>query len=225
MEETKIIRHSPPLPIFIASPEGGSGPYPVVLLFMHKPGLDEPMKIVCRDLAKAGYFTVGFDEYHNNTLKPEDLTDSSVFKDFEMTLNYVKSLDNIDISKLGVIGFCMGGRHVYLSTAKYSEIKATVSFYGFPCNGTSSTNTPIDLVSKYKSPVLGIFGKEDHLFPFTDVEKFTKELSVYSDHHKVVAYDGAGHGFLNPLSELRYAKESAEKAWKETISHFNKYLD
>ena len=124
MEETKVIRKSPALPIFIASPEEGSGPYPVVLLFMHKPGLDEPMKIVCRDLAKAGYFAIGFDEYHGVSLKPEDLTDESVFKDFEMTLDYVKSLDGIDISRLGVIGFCMGGRHVYLSTARYSEIKA-----------------------------------------------------------------------------------------------------
>ncbi|MHA2104557.1 MAG: dienelactone hydrolase family protein [Candidatus Hodarchaeales archaeon] len=223
MEVMKNIRDSPSLPIFIASPEEGTGPYPVVLLFMHRPGLDEPMKIVCRDLAKEGYLAVGFDEYHDGAMQAEDLTDESVFKDFEATLEFVKTINNANTSSVGIVGFCAGGRHVYLTTVKYPNVKATVSYYGFPCRGPSEESTPINLISEYKSPVLGIFGKQDHLFDFADVEKFSEKLLASSPDHKVAVYDDVGHGFLNPLSP-KHGKESAEKAWKETISHFDKNL-
>jgi dienelactone hydrolase len=71
--------------------------------------------------------------------------------------------------------------------------------------------------------VLGIFGKQDHLFDFSEVEKFSEKLLASSADHKIAVYDDVGHGFLNPLSP-KHGKESAEKAWKETISHFDNYL-
>ena len=143
---------------------------------MHRPGMDNAMQNVCKDLATAGIIAFGTDEYHAGTLKPEDVTDATIFQDFSDVLRFAQAQRNVGGKRLGVLGFCMGGRHAYLAAARYREIKAAVSYYGFPATGKDASDTPIELIESFKCPVLAIFGKQDHLFPFSAVEAFSGRL-------------------------------------------------
>ena len=223
MVEFEQIRNDPPLPAYIKKPEG-AGPFPCVIEFMHRPGLDNFSMYVVDELAKAGYVGICQNSYRGELLR-ESYTDQTIFEDFEATLNYAKTLSYVNPNKIGIIGFCMGGRHVYLASSRYSELKASVSYYGFPGQGDNDTNTPMKVVDKMTMPVLGIFGKQDHLIPFDDVKKFKPLLLNHSDKNGILIYEDVGHGFLNPYSEKRYLDGvSAGKAWTETLSFYKKYL-
>lgn len=217
------LRNDPPLTAYVKIPEG-KGPFPLVIIFMHRPGADKSQQKVADDLMKAGYVAILHDSYRDNTIK-NSYTDDTIFEDFEYTLNWVKeNIKQIDSSRFGILGFCMGGRHSYLAATKYSDIKAVVSYYGFPAQGTDDNNIPMKLVKEMNIPILGIFGKQDHLYPFTDVEKFRSKLLRKSDKNKVCVYTNVGHGFLNPFSKRFGNGESAGKAWDETLEFYKKNL-
>ncbi len=222
MGEFKVIRDEPNLPVYFSQPEG-DGPFPTIILFMHRPGLDKPQQIVCDDLAKAGYFVAGTDAYRGGTLDQDSYTDETIFEDFEFVLEHLKNLDIVNSEKFGTIGFCMGGRHGYLAAARYAEIKATVSFYGFPTRGNDSSDTPLELVSEFHGPVLGIFGETDPMISMEDVNSFKDVLLSVSDNHNVTVFEGVGHGFLNPSSP-RHEENAAATAWLITLEHFRKYV-
>lgn len=223
MVEFDTIRASPPLTAYIKKPKG-TGPFPAVIVFMHRPGNDNAMQKVVDDLAKAGLVGVCHDSYRNETIR-ETYNDQTIFEDFEASLKYVKDLEYVDANKVSIMGFCMGGRHAYLAAARYPELKSVVAFYGFPGQGTEPSATPMNVVSDMSMPVLGIFGRQDHLFPFEDVEQFRELLHKQSTNNKVVVYDDVGHGFLNPYSPKRHLDGvSAGKAWNETITFYRKYF-
>jgi carboxymethylenebutenolidase len=224
MYEFEKIRSTPPLYAYIKKAENhGQEPFPCIIVFMHRPGVDKSQQKVVEDLAEAGYVGVCHDSYREGLLK-DSYTDQTIFEDFETTLRFVKNLDYVNEEKIGVLGFCMGGRHVYLAGARYSELKAVVSYYGFPGQGSDANSTPMKVVNSMSMPVTGIFGRQDHLFPYEDVEKFKKLLLNHSEKNQILVYDDVGHGFLNPYSERHKDGVSAEKAWKKTIEFYDKYV-
>jgi carboxymethylenebutenolidase len=227
MSTFQKIRSNPELPAYVGIPKDKTT-VPLVIIFMHRPGVDKPMQKVVDDLVGAGFAAICFDVYRGGALE-NDYNDSTVFEDFEATIEFVKTnLGDINLSRLGVLGFCMGGRYAYLAAARYSgQLKAAVSYYGFPTRGQDENDTPIHLVDKMACPVLGIFGKQDHLFQFSDVEKFQDGLlsnTPNSGTHLIRVYDDVGHGFLNPFSPRYGDGKSAQQAWDETIKFFKKYL-
>ena len=223
MVEFQKIRDNPPLSVYVKKPDG-QGPFPCVLVFMHRPGPDNAMQKVVDDLAVAGYVGVLQDAYRNETIR-SSYSDQTIFEDFEATLAHVKSLNFVNKEKIGVMGFCMGGRHAYLASSRYPDVKATVSYYGFPGQGKETRDTPVKVVDQMHHPVLGIFGGIDILFPFTDVEEFRDHLLKQSNKNKVVVYPDVGHGFLNPFAPERYKDGvSAKKAWQETVDFYNKNI-
>jgi carboxymethylenebutenolidase len=222
MGKFESIRGDPPLPVYLSVPEG-DGPFPVVILFMHRPGLDKPQQIVCDDLVKAGYIAAGADAYREGQLNQDTYTDQTIFEDFDATLAFVKQLKFVDPARIGIIGFCMGGRHAYLAAARYNELKAIVSYYGFPQRGSDVTDTPMDLISEMSMPVLGIFGETDPMISMEIVKTFKEILLNASDNHCVEVFSDVGHGFLNPSSP-RHEPEAAASAWIKTLEHYRKYL-
>ena len=224
MGSFKIIRSDPPLKAYISKP-AGDGPFPVVIVFMHRPGVDDSQQKVVENLASAGFIGVCQDAYRDDTIK-DSYTDATIFEDYEYTVSYIReNISKVDSEKLAIVGFCMGGRHVFLAASRYSKLKSAVSYYGFPGSGNNDKDTPIKVIDKMNVPVLGIFGKQDHLFPFSDVESFRDKLLASSDKHKIVVYDDVGHGFLNPNSPRFGDGVSAGKAWMETISFIKKNFE
>jgi len=117
----------------------------------------------------------------------------------------------------------MGGRHAFLADANYDNLKAVVSYYGFPHRGSDEASTPQNLIGTFTAPVLSIFGSEDRGIPMEAVNKYRKVSEESSDQHRTIVYDGAGHGFLNHNSR-NHDVEASEQAWKETLEFYAKHL-
>src|SRR5712692_10768706 len=156
------------MPGYFARPNGVSNP-PVVLVAMEILGLHEYIKDVTRRLAKLGAFAVAPDYYFR---KGTDLTkitdiqqllpvvnskpDAELLSDLDATVGWAKSQGG-DTGRLGIIGFCRGGRTVWQYAAHNSDLKAAVAFYGPVADPPSATmpKNAIALAPEMKAPVLG----------------------------------------------------------------------
>ncbi len=214
------IREDPPLPTYVSKPEG-AGPFPTIFLFMHAHGVDSSQQKVCDDLAAAGYAAIAGDAYQEGKFNFQTQTDELIFDTFDFVYNWGKSQKFVDTSRMGLIGFCMGGRHSYLANVKYPDFKAVVSYYGFPHRGKTPESTPMNLIEKFHAPVLSIFGELDQGIPVEVVEEYRSKSEKHG--HQTILYEGVGHGFLNPDSRNHLPDVSA-KAWKETLKHFNTHI-
>ncbi len=213
-------RYNPILLSYESKPEG-NGPFPAVVLFMHAHGLDDSSKKVCDDLAKEGYVAMGADGYLNGTYSFQTRSDDAIFGAADLLLHTLKNRPDVDANRIGAIGFCMGGRQVYLANANWDVFKAVVSYYGFPHRGSEPSNTPQNRIDDFHAPVLSIFGSMDQGIPLDAVEAYRKTSEPKG--HKTLVYDGAGHGFLNHNSR-NFHEEAAKDAWHQTIEFFNQYL-
>jgi carboxymethylenebutenolidase len=201
----------------------GNGPFPAIVLFMHAYGLDDFSKKVCDDLAKAGYIAVAADGYLNGIYTFQTRSDDAIFGAADLLIHTLKKREDVDSDRIGVIGFCMGGRHAYLFNANRDDLKAIVAYYGFPQRGDNEENTPQKRIQDFIAPVLSIFGSEDQGIPMEAVNEYIKETEGGSSLHKSVVYDGAAHGFLSSTSR-NYHEEAAKDAWRKTVEFFDKYL-
>jgi len=213
------------------------GPFPVVLVAAEIFGLNHYMKDVCRRLAKAGYYAIVPDLY----TRKADLTqlksmaeispivstkyDSELISDYDATVEFVRANGKGDLARLGMTGFCRGGRTPLVYASSNHKLMAVVAWYG-PVGGTVNEYTPktaMDLVSEIKSPVLGLYGAKDAGVPIAQVEKFFAALKAQGTPAELVVYPEAGHGFHADFRPDNYRKADAEDGWKRMLAWFAKY--
>ena len=213
------------------------GPFPVTLVAAEIFGLNHYMKDVCRRLAKDGYYAIVPDLY----TRKADLTqfksmaeiapivntkyDSELVSDYDATVDFVRASGKGDLARLGITGFCRGGRTPLIYAASNHKLKAVVAWYG-PVGGTVNEYTPktaMDLVGEIKSPVLGLYGAKDAGVPAAQVEKFFAALKAQGTPAELVMYPDAGHGFHADFRPDSYRKADAEDGWKRMLAWFAKY--
>src|SRR4030081_662185 len=223
------------LPGHFARPDGVSNP-PVVLVAMEIFGLHEYIKDVTRRLAKLGAFAVAPDYYFR---KGGDLTkitdmqqllpivnskpDAELLSDLDSTVAWAKSQGG-DTGRLGIIGFCRGGRTVWEYAAHSPALKAGVSFYGPPVDAPNPLwpKSPTQLSPEMKAPVLGLYGEADTGIPVAQVEALKGALAGGKQAAEFKIYPGAPHGFHADY-RASYRKEAAEDAWSQMQAWFKKY--
>jgi carboxymethylenebutenolidase len=209
---------------------------PVILVAMEVFGLHEYIKDVTRRLAKLGAFAVAPDYYFR---KGADLTkmsdfqqlmpivnskpDAELLSDLDATVAWAKSQGG-DTSRLGIIGFCRGGRSVWEYAAHSGALKAGVAFYGSLVDPQNPVwpKSPIQLAPDMKAPVLGLYGEADQGIPVSQVEEMKAALKAAGKTAEFKVYPGAPHGFHADYRPS-YRKDAAEDAWKETEAWFKKY--
>jgi len=162
------------LATYEARPEG-QGPFPTIILFMHAYGIDDSMKKVCDDLAKEGFYTLGHDAYLNGSYEFQTRSNNLIFTSFHVMLNWMKTNPLVDQDRMGAIGFCMGGNHVYQANAFVDIFKSVVSYYGFPQLGEDADHTPMNLIDQFTAPVLSIFGSEDKGIPPEAIKEYQEK--------------------------------------------------
>jgi carboxymethylenebutenolidase len=233
--DTRIKVTDGEMPGYYARPKGKVSP-PVVIVAMEIFGLHEYIKDVTRRLAKLGVFAVAPDYYFR---KGVDLTrisdikellpivnakpDAELLSDLDATVAWAKA-EGGDTSKLGIIGFCRGGRTVWEYSAHNAGLKAGVAFYGPPVDPPNPAwpKSPTQLAPEMKAPVLGLYGAEDTGIPVATVEALKQALADNKKTAEFKIYPGAPHGFHADY-RASYRKEAAEDGWNQMQTWFKKY--
>jgi carboxymethylenebutenolidase len=233
--EVKIPVGDMEIPAYRAMPAKG-GPFPVALVVQEIFGVHEHIKDVCRRFAKLGYMAIAPELYARqgdvSKLKAIDeiravvvqVPDVQVMGDLDATVEYAKQTGKGDVSRLGITGFCWGGRIVWLYSAHSKLLKAGVAWYGRVV-GEKSDNFPkhpIDVASELKAPVLGLYAGKDQGIPLDSVDKMraaAKQAKVDSD---IIVYPDAQHGFHADYRPS-YNEANAKEGWSKLQAWFKKY--
>jgi carboxymethylenebutenolidase len=223
------------MPGYFAMPKGARNP-PVVLVAMEIFGLHEYIKDVTRRLAKLGAFAVAPDYYFRKGVDLTKITDipqllaivnakpdAELLSDLDATVTWAKTQGG-DTTRLGIIGFCRGGRTVWEYAAHNPALKAGVSFYGPPVDPPNPVwpKSPTQLAPEMKAPVLGLYGEADTGIPVATVEAFKAALAENKKSAEFKIYPGAPHGFHADY-RASYRKEAAEDAWNRMQAWLKRY--
>jgi carboxymethylenebutenolidase len=232
--DTKIKVADGQMPGYFARPKGVSNP-PVVLVAMEIFGVHEYIKDVTRRLAKLGAFAVAPDYYFRKGVDLTKITDipqllpivnskpdAELMSDLDSTVAWAKSQGG-DAGRLGIVGFCRGGRTVWEYAAHSSTLKAGVAFYGPPVDAQNPLwpKSPTQLAPDMKAPVLGLYGEADTGIPVAMVEALKAALAEAKKTAEFKIYPGAPHGFHADY-RASYRKEAAEDGWSQMQAWFKK---
>jgi carboxymethylenebutenolidase len=235
--EAKVKVADGEMPVYFARPANVQNP-PVILVAMEIFGLHEYIKDVTRRLAKAGAFAVAPDYYFR---KGEDLTkiteipklmpivntkpDAELLSDLDATVAWAKSQGG-DTARLGIMGFCRGGRTVWEYAAHRGDLKAGVAFYGSLVDPDGQKalwpKSATQLAPEMKAPVLGLYGEADQGIPVTQVDAMKAALQGAGKTFEIKIYPGAPHGFHADYRQS-YRKDAAEDGWNQMLAWFKKY--
>jgi len=224
------------IPAYYAVPKG-KGRRPVVIVVPEIWGMHEHIKDVTRRLAKAGYFAVTNEPYFRigdltrlENIKEviagaNKLTDEQAFSDLDAVVAWAAKNPRANVEKLGITGFCRGGRTVWMYTAHNKKVDAGVAWYGslMPIPPAMPTG-PLDVTDKIDRPVLGLYGGADQGIPLEHVERLKAGLHAFGNDKKsqIHVYEGMPHAF-NADYRPSYRKEAAEDGWKRMLAWFKKH--
>ena len=217
----------------------GPGFYPGVVVIHHMPGCDEATKEITRKFAHHGYVAIMPDlHFREGKATPEansasvrasgGMPDDRTMGDVEGAMAYLRTLPYLN-GKVGVIGYCSGGRQAYLAACTLTGINAAIDCYGGSVVARPEELSerqpvaPIDYTKDLKCPLLGLFGAEDKRPSPKDVEKTEAELKKWNKTYEFQTYENAGHGFFGTDME-RYRPTAAMDGWKRIFRWFEKYL-
>ena len=234
--EVKIPVTDGAVPAYRARPEG-KGPFPIVLVVQEIFGVHEHIKDVCRRFAKEGYLAIAVELYarQGDVSKMTDfkeiltkvvskVPDAQVMSDLDAAVAWAQKSGEGDPKRLGVTGFCWGGRIVWLYAAHSATLRAGVAWYGRLAGETNDLQPryPIDVAGKLLAPVLGLYGGRDQGIPAQDVEKMRTALAAANDPSTIVVFPEAEHGF-NADYRPSYNAQAAKEAWGRCLAWFREH--
>ncbi len=225
------------MPVYFARPANVKNP-PVILVCMEIFGLHEWVKDVTRRVGHLGAFAIAPNYYFRAETGGVDLTkiddmkmlfpivnaktDSELFGDLDATVAWAKSQGD-DSSRLGIMGFCRGGRNVWHYSTHNPNLKAGVAFYGSIVDKSDAApKSSIDLAPEVKEPVLGLYGEADTGITPDQVKQMEAALKAAGKTAEFHEYPGAPHGFVADYRPS-YRKDAAEDGWKQMTAWFKKY--
>jgi carboxymethylenebutenolidase len=221
------------IPAYYAVPKG-KGKRPVVIVVPEIWGLHEHIKDVVRRVGKMGYFAIAAEPYSRigelwklTEIKEvlagaNKLTDEQSFKDIDAAVAWASKHKLANTAKLGITGFCRGGRMVWMYSAYNPKVKAGVAWYGpFLPTPPAMPLGALDIADQLKTPILGLYGGADQGIPMATVERMRAALLAFGkDKQSVIhVYPDAPHGF-NADYRPSYRKEQAEDGWKKALAWF-----
>jgi carboxymethylenebutenolidase len=230
--EVKIPVPDGEIPGYRAMPAEG-GPFATVLVIQEIFGVHEHIKDICRRLAKLGYFAVAPALYarEGDVGQMTDIQDilnvvakvpePQVAADLDATAAWAGGTGKADTARMGVTGFCWGGRQVWLYAAHNPRLKAAVAWYGILQRPRSELTPadPIDLVSRLQVPVLGLYGGADQGIPMAQIQALQAALKAADKPGEIVVYPDTPHGF-NADYRASYRPAAAKDAWMRMLAWF-----
>jgi carboxymethylenebutenolidase len=221
------------VPGYVARPATGSK-FPIVIVVHEVFGVHEHIKDVCRRFAKVGYVAIAPELFvrQGDVSKITDIgqlisevvsktPDSQVLSDIDSTAKFAAESCEGDSARLGIVGYCWGGRVVWLYSAHSQQLKAGGAFYGKLVGQHSDLQPkfPTDVASSLNAVVHGYYGADDHVIPLDTVEAMQALLKAAGSKSEITVYPGAGHAFFADYRPS-YNPEAAKAAW----THLVKFL-
>jgi carboxymethylenebutenolidase len=229
--ETVSVDNSP-MGLYLCQPDQ-PGPLPAIIVGQNQDGVGEFTQTMTRRIAEAGYVAIAPRFYHREgePKTPEDIAnfkhtrrDINVLNDINATINFLKGCANVDASRLGIVGFCMGGRIAFLGAAASKSFKVAVDFYGGGCyQQWGERPAPATFAAEVSCPIQGHFGELDKNPPADEMRKLDAELNRLGKSHEFFFYDNAPHGF-NRSGWDGYRPEADKTSWQRSLEFFAKHL-
>ena len=218
-----------------ASVPSGSGPFSAIVVSQHGGGVDRFIQTICDRFAEAGYAAVAPNLYHrvpddvlNGDPRPRPwdvLSDPDIVADINATVDFLRNHPAINGDKIGITGFCMGGRVAWLGAASNPHISALAPYYGGNLLVTWGAGEvpPFELVNNINCPILFHFGEVDENPSQDDMRKFDAELTRLGKAHQFYTYPGADHAFMD-FTGPRHHQEAADASWPRTLEFFAAHI-
>ncbi len=221
------------IPGYRAMPAKGSN-HPTIVVVQEIFGLHEHIQDICRRLAKLGYYAIAPELFarQGDASKMPDiptifqkiiaiLPDAEVMSDIDATVAFAKASKHANTDRLGVVGFCWGGRTTWLYSAHNPKVKAAVSYYGLleGMKGDNKPSDPLDIAATIKVPVLGMYAELDTYIKQDAVSRMEKGLQQSGSGSQIVVFPAVDHGF-NADYRPTYDRAAATYGWKLATEWF-----
>jgi carboxymethylenebutenolidase len=223
------------MPGYLAMPSRG-GPFPIVLVVQEIFGVNDYIQDVCRRLAKLGYLSIAPELYfrQGDVSQMTDLRkliedvvsnvpDAQVMSDLDAALDFAIS-GRSDPTRIGLTGFCWGGRAGWLYAAHSQRIKAAVAWYGKLAGATETLHPvhPVDVAGELHCPVLGLYGGVDPSIPLDQIDRMRAAIAAAGKNAEIVVYPDAGHAF-HADQRPNYNDSAARDGWTRMREWFRQY--
>lgn len=229
----KVTVDNSPMGLYLSQPDG-PGPFPAIIVVQNQDGVRDFTQAMTRRVAEAGYIAIAPQLYHREgepTTAEETASikdsrrDVNVLNDLNATIGLLKNWATADGSRLGIVGFCMGGRVAFLAAAATKAFKAAVDFYGGGCyQQWGDRPAPATLAADLFCPIQGHFGELDKNPSPDEMRKLDAELTRLGKPHEFFFYDDAPHGF-NRSGWKGYRAEADGQSWQRSLRFFAKHLE
>ncbi|MGO8874750.1 MAG: dienelactone hydrolase family protein [Acidimicrobiales bacterium] len=236
-DEIRITGHDgDEIPAYLAQPNG-EGPFPGVVVIHHMPGWDEPTTEIANRFAAHGYLAIAPNLHHRDApgAAPDDaaaasraaggVPDDRLVGDAAGAVAFLRALPECN-GKVGVIGYCSGGRQAFLVGCSLN-VDAAVDCYGAfvvgqPPEGMNMRPI-LHLAENLQCPLLGLFGLDDQFPSPEQVDELEAELKRLGKSYEFHRYEGAGHAFFNTGRDS-YRAGAAADGWQRIFTFFGRNL-
>jgi carboxymethylenebutenolidase len=200
---------------YLAAP-GDAGKYPGIILIHSFRGLEAGYRTMVDQLAAEGFvvLAVGWQTFEQS---PSDDTVKQLVQD---SITFLSERDDVDTERLGLTGFCAGGRYTMLLLPQFDTFKAGVAWYGFPYRGEPA---PASFVGDLSAPMLVIHGTEDQASPIADIYRYVTDLQTAGAAFELKVYSGEPHGFMITNGQMS-EDEIAQDAFRQMADFFRRKL-
>jgi carboxymethylenebutenolidase len=224
---------------YLAVPDNGAAAHGSVVVIHHMPGYDSSSKEIVRKFAANGYAALMPNLYHREApgASPDDaaataragggVPDGRLVGDVAGAADYLRALQDSN-GKVGVIGYCSGGRQSFLAACSLN-LDAAVDCYGAfivnppPADRPLKATPIVGLAPDLSCPLLGLFGAEDSFPTPAETAELSKALDEYGKQHEFHTYEGAGHAFFS-VDRPAYRPEAANDGWQKIWDFYGRYL-
>lgn len=220
------------IPAYRAAPATGDN-FPIVLVIQEIFGVHEHIQDITRRFARLGYLAIAPELFvrqgdvsklsNIDEIRPivAKVPDAQVLSDLDSTVEWAKKSAKGNGAKLGITGFCWGGRITWLYAAHNPQVKAGVAWYGKLVGDATKLQPqyPIDIASKLTVPILGLYGGKDTGIPLDTVEQIRDRLKSSSSKSEIIVYPNAPHAFFADYRPS-YREKEAQDGWKRLLAWF-----
>jgi carboxymethylenebutenolidase len=240
--ETRSVNVKTPdgtMPAHVARPKGAGGKLPAVIVVQEAFGLNGNIKSIAERIAAEGYEAmapnfyyraggkvVGYDKLQDAIGLMVGWTDAQIVTDVRAAVAALEADAGVRADRIGITGFCMGGRVSYLAACEVPALRAAVPFYGGGIAGQQfgpGATPPVEKTAQMKAAIQLHFGEKDSYIPLAAVEEIRKALEREKKTFEVHVYEGAGHGFFC-RERADYNEAAATQAWERAKAFLKKHL-